>query len=112
MKIEIDVTRWLDPCDNYSIEMLAPGSPVLPMVQSLERTTLVNLVAHLRTHHQEDTRAVALLLEGIDETCGTSVYREVLRELGEREPLGDLIKEFAAELIFNDNDPKEKAGAA
>ncbi|MCC6311624.1 MAG: hypothetical protein IT345_12030 [Trueperaceae bacterium] len=111
MKMTIDLTRWMDPCDDYAVEMLAPGSPLLPMVQDLERNTLVNLVAHVRMKHREDTRAVALLLEAIDETCGTQAYRDVLRELGERESIGDLIKQMAGALIGTGED-NSQVGAA
>lgn len=112
MKIEIDVTRWLDPNDNYSIEMLNPGSPMLPLVQSLERITLVNLVSHLRTHHSEDSRTVALLLEAIDETCGTAAYREVVRELSDREPLAALIKDVGMACLLREGKPRSEVGAA
>ncbi len=112
MKIEIDVTRWLDPNDDYSIEMLAPGSPMVPLVQQLEKITLVNLVSHLRTHHPDDSRAVALLLEAIDETCGTAAYRDVVHELGGREPLAALIREVGMTCLLRDGKPRTEIGAA
>ncbi len=111
MKIEIDVTRWMDPCDDYAVEMLAPGSPMLPLVESVERMTLVNLVDHLRSHHGQDSRAVAQLLEAIDETCGTATYREVVRELSDREPLGELIKDLGMDLLWH-GERSTEAGAA
>jgi hypothetical protein len=101
MKIEIDVNRWLDPSDNYAIELLAPGSAMLPLVESVERMTLVNLVDYLRTHRRDDARVVPLVLEAIDETCGAAMYRDVVRELSEREPLGDLIKGLGMGLLLN-----------